>query len=102
MLHSLLVLHYTDVVASVEVQKAPKEGDYRVSEVLEYYIFKIIREKSSFRCAKNVLSGLVSIFIYYSRRINNGRMRISIAIPLHVLEVPYYQNYLEYLHSKKN
>ena len=39
MLHSLLVLHYTDVVASVEVQKAPKEGDYRVSEVLEYYKF---------------------------------------------------------------
>ena len=102
MLHSLLVLHYTDVVASVEVQKAPKEGDYRVSEVLEYYIFKIIRKKSSFRFAKNVPSGLVSIFIYYSRRINNGRMRISIAIPLHVLEVPYYQNYLEYHHSKKN
>ena len=40
MLHSLLVLHYTDVVASVAVQKAPKEGDYRVSEVLEYYMVK--------------------------------------------------------------
>ena len=40
MLHSLLVLHYTDVVASVAVQKAPKEGDYRVSKVQEYYMVK--------------------------------------------------------------
>ena len=34
----------TDVVASVAVQKAPKEGDYEVSLVLEY-MFKAIQIK---------------------------------------------------------
>ena len=63
MLHSLLVLHYTDVVASVAVQKAPKEGDYRVSEVLEFYMVKERSpQKIAQRCAIRLDTYIYTLF----------------------------------------
>ena len=92
MLHSLLVLHYTDVVASVAVQKAPKKGTI---EFLRFWSTKWSKKEVLKWTCRNVPLGL--------RSINKQEgMRISIGITHHVLEVPYYQNYHEYLHSKKN
>ena len=89
MLHSLLVLHYTDVVASVAVQKAPKKGTI---EFLRFWSTTWSKKEVLKRTHKNVPSGLTSIFIHYSGRINKVGMRIFVGIPLHVLEV---QQYLE-------
>ena len=88
MLHSLLVLHYTDVVASVAVQKAPKEGDYRVSEVLEYYM---VKERSPQKNAQKYAIRLEKYLYILFWTINKVDMRIFIGKPLHVLEVPYYK-----------